>query len=189
MEGFFEQLSLILDEDATLPFLQHFVAHHLAPIPMDCRHRQEMFRPAGTTACFSAGTTDLGKAMGIKKSTIVAAAYRYARRHQDVVDTTSTKVRVHQLMMLAACDTVVELQQCFIRLETKTALLHLCGHGICSEARRMACVNPAHLVWGDQATNIKHVAAHEVLELVETVEEYTFLLALYQRNPAFEGLF
>jgi len=177
---------MALGEEGTLPFLQHYVTT-MPRYPVGCTH--DVLRPTNVTACFSAGTRDNGKAMGVRKDTILRAANEFAHR-ADRVSTNSTKIRVHQLMKLASCHNIEEFKQCLARIDDPSlALLHLCGHGICTEARPMACVNPEHLIWGTQETNVKHIAAHEVLKLAQTAEEYAFLLTLYQRNVDFVGLF
>lgn len=186
MDEFIQQLRAILGDHNLLLFLKEFTTA-MPKTELPCRH--QVLRPVGETPCFAAGTADLGKAMSIRKNTILTAAYKRAKK-EGKVPSTSTKIRVHHLFMLAASATTQELLEHTARLEGQDYVLqHLCGHGICTVRRPTACVNPEHMRWGTQADNVKHVGAHEVLELAHTAEEYVFLIDLYQRNPVFSGLF
>jgi len=191
MDDFIPQLASILDEEQILPFLQHFTAT-MRRHPVACRH--DHLRPAAVDTCFSAGTTDLGKAMAVRKSTVYRAAFEFAKLGPTVLTEdhkklagVSTKVRVHHLFKLAACANTDDLRA--VLESNETSLLHLCGHGICTVTRRLACVNPQHTVWGTQDTNVRHTHAHSVLELATTPAEYNTVLTMIGRNPAFHGVF
>jgi len=126
---------------------------------------------------------------GVRKSTVLKAAFEFANV-KGVPPDASTKVRVHHLFKLAASGTPEELEYHLARLDdASSCLLHLCGHGICTATRPSACVNPEHVRWGTQAENVKHVAAHEILELAEMPAEYATLLTLFQRKIEYVGLF
>lgn len=186
MENYFRQLHDMLGTDAALPFLKDFTSG-LKRNPVNCLH--QAFLPDGQSPCFSVGVAELGKAMGIRKTVVTAAAARYCGLPAPETGT-STKIRVHQLFYLASAESDKELKNAIELMEKKTTvLLHLCGHGICSESRPLACVNPEHLVMGSQEVNVKHTGAHEVLALAATKEEYNLLLRVYERNPAFNGVF
>jgi hypothetical protein len=193
MDNFFRQLAAIVGDEHVLVFLQSFVTD-TPRIAMACRH--DRFRPDGVSHCFSAGITDRGKAMAMRKSTIFSAAYKFARRPSPAPGSPpykdfscSTKVRAHHLFKLASCATTIELQHQLDRITGDEALLHLCGDGICSPERPHACVNPEHTVWGTQAINVRHVGAHEMLQLVQTADEYDLVRCILHRNPTFAGVF
>ena len=192
--GFFQQLSTALGEN-TLSFLQAFTSS-LPKEDVACLHMH--FLPADQTRCFTAGTADKGKAMAIRKSTVLAAAAKFLKLkgldgsalELASKDAASTKVRLHQVFMLAKCTTAEELAACVASMEEKKqVILHLCGHGICSDEIPKACVNPDHLEWGLQSTNVKQTGAHEVLALVQSLAEYNFLLTIFQHKAAFQRLF
>ena len=192
MNTFINHLADILDEDGVLPFLQHFTTNVLQRQTLACRHQH--YRPAAMSPCFAAGGTDMGKAMAVRKSTVFSAAFDFAHQPKpltgsaayNVLMKPSTKIRTHHLFKLAACANVDDLRA---DLESDTTLLHLCGHGICSPSRPLACVNPQHTVWGSQDTNVRHTYAHEMLELVQSPSEYDTMLTLLQRNAAYFGVF
>jgi len=185
MDNFFDQLYTMLGPERMLAFLKTFLKD-IQKLPMLCTH--DTFRPLGQTNCFSAGSSDLGKAMGIRKTVVFTAAAKFANVGPASC-VVSTKVRVHQLFMLATCNTNEELMDMMAKMKDKHVVLHLCGHGICTEQRPLACVNPDHLALGTQAVNVKQTGAHDILALAHTVDEYRVLVALFQRDPAFEGLF
>lgn len=182
-----ELLDLFGDAEIMMQFMKNFiVSSNTQPDEIPCRHAR--FRPVGEEPCFSFGGTDGTKAMYICKSTIRNAALQFQHQPKEKRETT-TKIRAHHFFKLAACSTKDELLQSITALEEGQGLLHLCGHGICSAKHPRACVNPKHMVWGSQSENIKHTAAHAMLELVESKEEYNFLLFLFQRDEGLCRLF
>lgn len=192
MDNFIGQLADIVEEDSVLPFLQHFTTFALRHQALLCRH--DRLRPAAMSTCFSAGTSDIGKAMAVRKSTVFSAAFDYAilpkppagsAKWSELIKP-STKIRVHHLFKLAACNNIDDLRA---DLDSGTTLLHFCGHGICTPSRPLACVNPQHTGWGTQDINVRHTYAHEVLELVQSPAEYAILCTILQRNPAYDGVF
>lgn len=151
-----------------LAFLQRFVAEQTR-VPMDCRHS------ATASPCFSTGTPETGKAAGIRKTTILAAA------DQCTDGVASTKVRTHHLFFLAASDDGHELRARLDGLKSNLSLVHLCGDGICRSKQEGSCCNPSHLEFAPQGANRDQTVGHSVLSACETEEERAVVLRVFGR--------
>lgn len=178
-----------LSAEHLLPqWLESFV-DGLAKTPLQCRH--DTFRPEGTAVCYSQGTRDSGKAMGIRKSTVLNSATDFLQtkgyRLPQTRSTASTKIRVHVLcFMRSFTHDQGAFQEAYQRLVNEDVVIaHLCGCGNCRAevSQGRACTHLAHLALTTQGQNRNQVPLHDLLSAAQTLEEYNTLVDVCHRLP------